>query len=139
MRTLHGIHVHGFPNLFAIGMTQAANLISNITHNPVEAGATIAAVVAHARALGAREVEVSAEAEAAWVTRLDGTGRGFMGNPDCTPGTYNNEGRPIGRRERLNAGGYRGAVAYFDHIERWRTSGAFEGFEFRWQSVGTTT
>jgi cation diffusion facilitator CzcD-associated flavoprotein CzcO len=132
MRTLHGIHVHGFPNLFVIGMTQAANLISNITHNLVEAGTTIAAVVGHARAVGATEVEVSAEAEAAWVTRIEGTGRGFLGNPDCTPGYYNNEGRPIGRRERLNASGYpEGPVAYFDYIERWRTSGAFEGLEFR--------
>ena len=132
MRTLHGIHVHGFPNLFVIGMTQAANLISNITHNLVEAGTTIAAVVGHARAVGATEVEVSAEAEAAWVARIEGTGQGFLGNPDCTPGYYNNEGRPIGRRERLNASGYpEGPVAYFDYIERWRTSGAFEGLEFR--------
>ena len=48
MRTLHGIHVHGFPNMFIVGPNQGANLISNITHNLVEAGSTIAAVVAHA-------------------------------------------------------------------------------------------
>ena len=38
MQTLHGIHVHGFPNLFIVGPNQGANLISNITHNLVEAG-----------------------------------------------------------------------------------------------------
>ena len=56
----------------------------------------------------------------------------FLGNPDCTPGYYNNEGRPIGRRERRNASGYpAGPVAYFDFIEAWRDSGEFDGLEFR--------
>ena len=46
MQTLHGIHVHGFPNLFIVGPSQGANLISNITYNLTEAGSTIASVVA---------------------------------------------------------------------------------------------
>ncbi|MBA9002691.1 hypothetical protein [Thermomonospora cellulosilytica] len=33
MRTLHGIHVHGFPNMFIVQAAQSANLISNIPHN----------------------------------------------------------------------------------------------------------
>jgi cation diffusion facilitator CzcD-associated flavoprotein CzcO len=133
MRSLHGIHVRGFPNLFVIGMSQGANLISNITHNLVEAGTTIAAVVAHAVESGAVEVEVTGDAEDAWVARIEGSGgRGFLGSPECTPGYYNNEGGPIGRRERLNAGGDPdGPVAYFSYIERWRTSGRFDGLEFR--------
>lgn len=132
MRTLHGIHVHGFPNLFVVGLTQGANLISNITQNLTEAGSTIAAVVDHALATGADEVEVSAAAEEAWVKLLEGSERAFLGSPDCTPGYYNNEGRPIGRRERLNASGYpAGPVAYFAYIDEWRRSGKFEGLEFR--------
>ena len=39
MRTLHGIHVHGFPNLFIVQPTQGANLISNVPHNLMESGA----------------------------------------------------------------------------------------------------
>jgi len=132
MRTLHGIHVNGFPNLYIMGITQGANLISNIPHNFVEAGATIAAVVAAAEARGATEVEVTADAEEAWVTLLEGNPMAFMGNADCTPGYYNNEGRPVGRRERLNASGYpQGPMAYFSHIGTWRSSGDFEGLEFR--------
>ena len=46
METLHGIHVHGFPNLFVVGMSQGANLISNVTHNLVESATTIAVIVA---------------------------------------------------------------------------------------------
>lgn len=132
MRTLHGIHSHGFPNLYVMGITQAANLISNVPHNFVEAAATIAAVVAAARERGAIEVEVTAEAEDAWVTLLEGNPMAFMGNAECTPGYYNNEGGPVGRRERLNASGYpQGPMAYFGYIDRWRTSGDFEGLEFR--------
>ena len=132
MQSLHGIHVHGFPNLFVVGMAQGANLISNYTHNLVEAGTTVAAVIAHALRVGAEEVEVTEDAEQAWVEALEGATSSFLGNPDCTPGYYNNEGGPIGRRERLNASGYPlGPVAYFDHIERWRSSGRFEGLDFR--------
>jgi len=131
MRSLHGIHVHGFPNLFVVGMSQGANLISNITHNLVEAATTIAAVLAHAGATGARQVEVSAEAEASWVELMEGATSPTFGNPDCTPGYYNNEGRPVGRRERLNVSGYpAGPVAFFDYIDTWRGAGTFEGLEF---------
>jgi len=132
MRTKHGLHVHGFPNLFIVAPNQAANLISNVTQNYSEAGKTIAAIVAHAREIGAEQVEVTEQAESDWVQLLEGNVRAFMGNSDCTPGYYNNEGGPVGRRERLNSSGYPdGPVAYFSYIEAWRTSGEFEGLEFR--------
>lgn len=132
MRTLHGIHIHGFPNAFIIGITQGANLISNITHNLVESGTTIARVIAHALATGADEVEPTPEAERAWVASLEEGYLSFLANPDCTPGYYNNEGAPIGRRERLNMAGYPGGpVGYFEYIERWRQAGDFRGLEFR--------
>ena len=132
MRTKHGLHVHGFPNLFIVAPNQAANLISNVTQNYSETGRTMAAVIGHAEEVGAVQVEVTADAEQAWVDLLEGNTRGFMGNSDCTPGYYNNEGGPVGRRERLNGSGYPdGAVAYFHYIATWRTSGEFEGLAFR--------
>jgi cation diffusion facilitator CzcD-associated flavoprotein CzcO len=132
MRSLHGIHVQGFPNAFVVGLAQGANLVSNVTHNLVEAATTIAAVIAHARSTGAVEVEVTAEAEEAWVGLLQSSERGFLGNPDCTPGYYNNEGRTLGPKERLGMSGYpEGALAYFDFIDRWRRQGTFEGLTFR--------
>jgi cation diffusion facilitator CzcD-associated flavoprotein CzcO len=131
MRTLHGIHVHGFPNLFIVGLTQGANLISNITHNLADIGSTIATVVAHALETGAATVEPTAAAEDAWVALVESSPQGFLGNPDCTPGYYNNEGRPFGRREKLNVSGYpQGPVAFFEYIDRWRRSGRFEGLAF---------
>jgi cation diffusion facilitator CzcD-associated flavoprotein CzcO len=132
MRSLHGIHVRHFPNLFVVGPSQGANLISNIPHNLTEAGKTVAAVIAHAEEIGADEVEVSDDAEQAWVELLQGGELGLLGNADCTPGYYNNEGKPFGKRERLNASGYPlGPVAYFQYIDGWRSSGAFEGVELR--------
>jgi cation diffusion facilitator CzcD-associated flavoprotein CzcO len=131
MRSLHGIHVHGFPNLFIVGLTQGANLISNITHNLTDTGRTIATVVAHALETGATTVEPTAAAEEAWVSLVESSPQSFLGNPDCTPGYYNNEGRPFGRREKLNLSGHpQGPVAFFDYIEGWRRSGEFEGLVF---------
>jgi cation diffusion facilitator CzcD-associated flavoprotein CzcO len=133
MQTLHGIHVHGFPNLFVVGLTQAANLISNVPHNFTEAATTIAAVIAHAEEVGAEQVEVTEEAEQAWMTLLEGNevGAGLFGNPDCTPGYYNNEGEAFGRRELRTMAAYPGGpIAYFQYIDRWRTSGEFDGLAF---------
>ncbi|MEZ5139467.1 MAG: hypothetical protein R2711_12105 [Acidimicrobiales bacterium] len=86
MRSLHGVHVHGFPNLLLIGFSQAANLVSNVTHNLVDAGTTIAAVIAHALEVGAVEVEATAEAEQAWIDLL-GSGGQPQFLADCTPAT----------------------------------------------------
>jgi cation diffusion facilitator CzcD-associated flavoprotein CzcO len=131
METMHGMHVHGFPNLFVVGFSQAANLISNVTHNLTEAGSTIAAIVKRAIEVGANHVEVTETAEEAWMHMLDSSPASFLGNPDCTPGYYNNEGQPLGPKARFAMSGYPlGAVAFFEFIERWRTSGDFEGLAF---------
>ena len=67
MRTLHGIHVRGFPNLLFVQPTQGANLISNVPHNIVDSARTIALTVRHALDLGFGTVEPSRQAEDAWV------------------------------------------------------------------------
>jgi cation diffusion facilitator CzcD-associated flavoprotein CzcO len=132
MRTLHGMHVHGFPNLFVVSPSQAANLISNVPHNLIEAGRTLAAVLDHAIATNATEVEPTKAAEDAWVARLEAGGRRFGNQPDCTPGYYNNEGRGASPHGILGSLGFpEGPVAFFDYIAKWRNSGDFEGLEFR--------
>jgi cyclohexanone monooxygenase len=148
MRTLHGVHVHGFPNAFLVQLTQGSNHIANVPHNMTETATTIAAVVAHALDAGCRTVEATRQAEAAWIERLlggaaglrglardDGArGRGSLmlpGSKACTPGYYNNEGREPTAAQRYNFLGFPGGpLAYFQFIDRWRTSGAFEGLAF---------
>ncbi len=132
MRTMHGIHAHGFPNLFIVGLPQGANLISNITQNLNDTGLTVATIVRHALDAGAGQVEVTPAAEDAWVGLLESSPQGFLGNPECTPGYYNNEGGEIGRRERLNVSGYPlGPVAFFQFIDEWRKAATFDGLTFR--------
>ncbi len=131
MRSLHGLHVRGFPNAFFVQPTQGANLISNVPHNLTDSGRTIATVVAEARRRGATRVEVTQEAQDAWVALLlTGPGRMMMGSPDCTPGYYNNEGQPLGPGAKYNVGYPAGASAFFRYIDGWRKSGTFEGLAF---------
>jgi cyclohexanone monooxygenase len=129
MRSKHGVHVHGFPNLFFVQPTQGANLISNVPHNLTEAGATIAAVVREALSRGARTVEVTQAAQDAWVELLlSGPGR-VIGSAECTPGYYNNEGQPQ-ESARFAVGYPAGPTAYFRYLVEWRRSGAFDGLAF---------
>lgn len=131
MRTKHGIHVHGFPNAFFVQPTQGANLISNVPHNLTEAARTIATMVSYARTIGAREIEVTREAEDRWIELLlSGAGR-MLGSQECTPGYYNNEGHEPGPATKLNVGHPAGALTYFKYIDEWRSNGRFAGLEFR--------
>ncbi len=132
MRTLHGAHVHGFPNLFIVQATQGANLISNYPHNLTESGTTIAVLVKHALDHGYKTLEVSKEAEDAWLKLLENAPPMMIGSTDCTPGYYNNEGKGWGDGDSVvRAGGYpAGPVAFFEYLEKWRSSGEFDGIAF---------
>jgi len=131
MQSMHGIHVHGFPNAFMVSPTQGANLISNIPHNLTDAAETIAAIIYEAQTTGADAVEVDQVAEQAWVAELLAGGRGFGGNADCTPGYYNNEGKDDEGGSFVDTLGYpEGPVAFFDYIDAWRKSGDYEGLTF---------
>ncbi len=105
-------------------------------HNYLEAGTTIATIVDHALELDADgtevTVEVTAEAERAWVDRLEAGAVGRMTNsPDCTPGLLQQRGPVDGAPRRPQLDGVpEGPVAYFQYIDRWRSSGDFEGLEF---------
>jgi cation diffusion facilitator CzcD-associated flavoprotein CzcO len=131
MRSLHGIHVREFPNLFVIGFTQGANQIANVPQNYVENGLAIADIIAHAEANGMREVEPTQQAQDDWLTFITSNQRGLRGNPDCTPGYYNNEGQPISQSDMFNGSGHPGGpVAFFEFLDAWRQTGEFVGLEF---------
>jgi cation diffusion facilitator CzcD-associated flavoprotein CzcO len=130
MRSLHGIHTHGFPNVFRVSPTQGANLLSNVPHNLTESGRTVAVVVKHMLDHGYTEVDVNKAAEDAWI-ELMRTSVWRMGQLECTPGYYNNEGQEPAPFARLNVGYPHGPMAYFAYLDQWRNSGNFEGLEFR--------
>ncbi|HVV34997.1 MAG TPA: NAD(P)/FAD-dependent oxidoreductase [Acidimicrobiales bacterium] len=131
MRTKHGTHVHGFPNMFIVQPTQGANLISNVPHNLTESGKTIALTIKHAVDNGYEQIEVTKEAEQEWLDLLlSGPGRMLGANSECTPGYYNNEGQPLANGASLFVGYPQGAMAYFAYIAEWRTNGRFDGLAF---------
>jgi len=128
MRTLHGSHVHGFPNAFIVQYNQGAMTLFNFAHDSFEAARSVTAVIKHGLDQGCTEIEVTKHAEDAWVETLLAGDR--FHPMDCTPGYYNSEGRPTAY-SRLRRGYPWGAAAYFAYLRRWRASGRFEGLDFR--------
>jgi len=126
--TLHGMHTHGFPNCFLITNTQAG-FTANFPHLLDEQSRHLAYIIRHALDRGIRSIEVSEEAEAEWVETIIGlAGRGREFFEECTPGYYNNEGRP---GERKGQDGFYGGgpIEYFKILERWREDGGLKGLE----------
>ncbi len=122
--------VRGFPNLFVVGFAQGSGLVANVTQNLTEAGRTLACVIAHTLENGVSEVETSEEAQAEWMQLLESTPASLITDPDCTPGYYNNEGGPLDRTSLVAAARYpEGAVAFWQFIDQWRSSGDFDGLE----------
>ena len=130
MRSMHGVHVHGFPNAFQVQLWQGGNVVANVPHNLTDSAKTVAAVVSHMIHNGYAVVEVSREAEDAWMdlVRPNPVMTSFLA--DCTPGYYNNEGHFDNRQFPLGGGYYKGAPEYFRHIDQWRKSGDFAGLQF---------
>ncbi|MEL6830332.1 MAG: NAD(P)/FAD-dependent oxidoreductase [Pseudomonadota bacterium] len=131
LRTLHGIHTHGFPNAFMVQMNQGANMVSNVPHNIVDHAKTIAQTVSYAEQSGFAEIEPTKEAEAAWVDLILTTQQSMVASADCTPGFWNNEGQGWSAKFRQAQGHPGGAEGFFKHIEAWRQTGTYEGLSFR--------
>jgi cyclohexanone monooxygenase len=126
--TLHGMHSRGFPNCFIFSNVQSGFTV-NFPHMIDEQARHCAYILAHAFAHGVRVVEASEEAEQAWVdeiVRLAMNNQRFL--EACTPGYYNNEGRP-GERSVRNGSYGAGAIAFVKVLEQWRAEGSLAGLE----------
>ena len=126
METLHGMHSHGFPNLFVMSPGQAGFTVS-FPHLLGEQAGHLAHIVDHALTNGITTVEVTPEAEAEWVQKVIDTSRVSLAFLEsCTPGYYNNEGQPL-RRAAQNASYGGGSIEYFQILADWRESGDLPG------------
>ena len=132
MSSLHGMQSRGFPNCFIMHMFQSA-FTANYPHLLEELTTHIAYILGHSLEQDAKVVEVSQEAEEAWVKTILEKGAGAMGalgGPDCTPGYYNNEGQarePTAMQAAPYGGG---SIEYFKLLEAWRADGSLAGLEF---------
>jgi cyclohexanone monooxygenase len=129
LRTLHGFQTRGFPNCFFMGVTQGA-FTANFPHMLNEQSLHIAYMVGHAIKNGFRSVEPSQQAEDEWVAtigRMAVFNRKFL--EDCTPGYYNNEGKPGQGNSLLGSQYGGGPEAFFQILRDWRQQGGLEGLE----------
>jgi cyclohexanone monooxygenase len=129
LSTFHGLHSHGFPNLFFLGVTQTGFTV-NFQHMLNEQTAHTAHIIKHCMDRDAGYVEATREAEQDWVAtirQLSTLSQEFL--ESCTPGFYNQEGRP-GDPNSLIAGQYgEGPAAFFEVLRKWREEGGFRGLE----------
>ena len=125
IRTLLGIHTHGFPNLFIMGGYQASFQF-NLTDMLQTQGDHIAECIDYVRRNGYQTMDPTDEAEEWWVQEVIKHRGKTNRNRDCTPGYYNFEGEDNRRQDGNYNGGFR---TYFLHQGEVRERMA-ENFEF---------
>ena len=125
-RTFHGFHSHGFPNCFIVSGVQSGFTV-NFPHMLEEQARHIAHILEHAQTNDIKRIEVTEESEEWWVERIISLSQNniqFL--ESCTPGYYNNEGKPAARG--VQSGSYGGGpVAFVQVLEQWRAEGDMRG------------
>jgi cyclohexanone monooxygenase len=124
--TLHGMHSRGFPNCFIFSLTQSGFTV-NFPHMLNEQSKHLAYILAEATSRGVTVIEAEQDAEDAWVdtiVSLSMMNQRFL--ESCTPGYYNNEGKP-GDRSVKNGSYGAGAIAFIRVLEDWRANGSMSG------------
>ena len=131
-RTLHGLSSRGFPNWFTIGINQNG-LSPNMTAMFDDQAVHVAYIVDEVKKRGARVVEVTPEAEDAWVNQivaLAAAGAAGAGAflEQCTPGYYNREGKSANANMQ-NSPYAPGINAFNAVLKEWRDTGDLAGME----------
>jgi cyclohexanone monooxygenase len=128
LSTLHGMHTRGFPNCFIFSNAQSG-FTANFPHMMNEQSKHFAYIVRHALDHQVRTVEASQAAEDEWVETIISKAvmrQAFL--EECTPGYYNNEGKPSTLAARNGSYGA-GPVAFVKVLEDWRAEGTLPGLE----------
>jgi cyclohexanone monooxygenase len=126
--TFHGFFSRGFPNLFIVSNSQSG-FTANFPHMLNAQSQHMAYVIKQAGERQARTIEPSEESEKAWVqTILDVAMMRQQFLEECTPGYYNNEGKPSVAAVRNGPYGA-GSIAFIKLLEDWRAEGSLKGLE----------
>ncbi len=126
VRTLHGLHIHGFPNCFMMSIAQSG-LTVNFPYMINEQAKQVAYVVQQAQANGIERLEASEEAESEWVDAVLRLAEGRVSfGEQCTPGYYNNEGNPS-KTSRQNFFYMGQPMEFVEILEAWRADGTMKG------------
>jgi cyclohexanone monooxygenase len=121
--TLHGQHVHGFPN-FMLSTTRQASWENNFPFPQDVVATNLAKLIRHALDDGVATFEVTAEAEADWVRfHEEKSWQSHARWKECTPSYFNQEGQADDQRILRN-GGFGGSVIELrDIFAAWREEG----------------
>jgi len=126
--TLHGMHVNGFPNLFVMSNSQSGFTV-NYPHMLNAQAQHLSYIISECTKGQTRTVEATREAEEAWVqTIIDSALMRQKFQEECTPGYYNNEGKPSALAARNGPYG-KGSIAFIELMEQWRAAGDMAGLE----------
>jgi cyclohexanone monooxygenase len=106
IRTLLGIHSHGYPNLFIMAGYQASFQF-NITDVLSVQGDHIAACIKYTREHGYSTIDITPEIEEWWVQEVINYRGKTDRNKECTPGYYNFEGEFNRRQDGTYNGGFK--------------------------------
>ena len=130
VRTLHGLHVNGFPNCFIESIAQSGFTV-NFPYLIDTQSRHIAWVIAWALEHGVAEVEATADAEAAWIDAVVQRSSVIAGRREsCTPGYYNREGHPDARLNQ-DSFFFGSPTEYADILDTWRSAGTLTGLDVR--------
>ena len=126
--TFHGFHTRGFPNCFIISNLQSGFTV-NFPHMLSEQATHLGYILSHAEKNGITRIETTKKAEDEWVQKIISLSQmnvKFL--ESCTPGYYNNEGKPSDRAIQNGSFGG-GSVAFIQLLENWRADKSFAGLE----------
>ncbi len=126
--TFHGFHTRGFPNCFIISNLQSGFTV-NFPHMLSEQATHLGYILSHAEKNGITRIETTKKAEDEWVQKIISLSQmnvKFL--ESCTPGYYNNEGKPSDRAIQNGSFGG-GSVAFIQLLEKWRADKSFAGLE----------
>ena len=127
LATFHGIHSKGFPNSFFYGPGQGP-MTANFTHSLDEQSAHVAYILKQLDKKNMKYVEASEEAESDWINTIISKARNMQSFQEaCTPGYYNNEGKPNTNPANNTYGG--GALEYFKLLKDWRKNDKLQGLK----------
>jgi len=126
--TLHGMHSRGFPNCFIISNSQSG-FTANFPHMLNEQSKHLSYIIKECADRQVRVVEAAQDAEDAWVqTIISSAIMRQRFQEECTPGYYNNEGKPSALAARNGFYGL-GPIAFVKLLEDWRSDGQLKGLE----------
>jgi cyclohexanone monooxygenase len=126
--TLQGMHSRGFPNVFIMSNSQSG-FTANYPHMLNEQSKHLSYIIRECGARQVRVVEASQQAEDEWIqTIIDSAMLRQKFQEECTPGYYNNEGKPSDLAARNGFYGH-GPIAFVNLLEAWRSDGTLKGLE----------